>query len=116
MAMSTWLRPTRRTRSTDAVPERVSGWTRRGRRFPAWTGGAVAALLALGTAGALCESAAEARDARAFTPPGQMVDVGGHRLHIDCVGTGSPTVVIDAGWGDGSATWSGRRRTASTRR
>jgi pimeloyl-ACP methyl ester carboxylesterase len=35
-----------------------------------------------------------------------MVDVGGHRLHINCVGTGGPTVVIDAGWGDWSATWS----------
>jgi pimeloyl-ACP methyl ester carboxylesterase len=37
-----------------------------------------------------------------------MVDVGGHRLHINCVGTGSPTVVIDAGWGDWSAVWSSR--------
>jgi pimeloyl-ACP methyl ester carboxylesterase len=92
----------------DAVPERVSGWTRRGRRFLAWTSGIVAALLALGTMGAFYESAAEARDARAFTPPGQMVDVGGHRLHINCVGTGSPTVVIDAGWGDWAATWSSR--------
>ena len=71
-----------------------------------WIGRTVAAMLALGTVGAFYESAAEARDARAFTPPGQMVDVGGHRLHIDCVGTGSPTVVIDAGWGDWSATWS----------
>ena len=35
-----------------------------------------------------------------------MVDVGGYRLHINCVGTGSPTVVIDAGWGDWSAVWS----------
>jgi pimeloyl-ACP methyl ester carboxylesterase len=32
--------------------------------------------------------------------------VGGYRLHINCTGTGSPTVVIDAGWGDWSATWS----------
>jgi pimeloyl-ACP methyl ester carboxylesterase len=35
-----------------------------------------------------------------------MVDVGGYRLHINCVGTGSPTVVIDAGSGDWSASWS----------
>jgi pimeloyl-ACP methyl ester carboxylesterase len=104
MAMLTWLRPARRTRSTTAAP----GRTRRGRRFLAWTGGAVAALLALGTVGALYESAAEARDARAFTPPGRMVDVGGHRLHIDCVGTGSPTVVIDAGWMASSTSWSSR--------
>src|SRR3712207_9386654 len=37
---------------------------------------------------------------------GQMVDVGGYHLHINCVGTGSPTVVIDAGLGDWSASWS----------
>jgi pimeloyl-ACP methyl ester carboxylesterase len=35
-----------------------------------------------------------------------MVDVGGFSLHINCVGTGSPTVVIDAGSGDWSASWS----------
>jgi pimeloyl-ACP methyl ester carboxylesterase len=66
----------------------------------------VAVLLGLSTLGALYESAAEAADVRAFPPPGRMVDVGGHRLHIDCVGTGSPTVVIDAGWMDWSTTWS----------
>jgi len=32
--------------------------------------------------------------------------VGGYRLHINCVGTGSPTVVIEAGLGDWSASWS----------
>ena len=36
-----------------------------------------------------------------------MVDVGGYRLHINCTGTGSPTVVIDAGWGAWSLEWSG---------
>ena len=34
-----------------------------------------------------------------------MVDVGGYRLHINCTGEGSPTVVIESGWGDMSATW-----------
>jgi hypothetical protein len=56
--------------------------------------------------GAVYESAAEAADVRAYPPPGQLVDVGGYRLHINCTGTGSPTVVIDAGWGDWSASWS----------
>ena len=35
-----------------------------------------------------------------------MVDVGSYRLHINCVGAGSPTVVIDAGHGGWSASWS----------
>lgn len=56
--------------------------------------------------GAIYESVAEATDARSYPPSGQMVDVGGYRLHINCTGTGRPTVVIDAGWGDWSAKWS----------
>lgn len=63
-------------------------------------------LVVFGLAGAIYESAAEASDQRAYPPPGQMVDVGGYRLHLYCVGTGSPTVVIDAGWGDWSRGWS----------
>lgn len=34
--------------------------------------------------------------------PGRLLDIGGHRLHVHCVGKGSPTVVIDGGAG----TWS----------
>src|SRR3954471_24802761 len=30
-------------------------------------------------------------------PPGRMVDVGGRRLHLLCSGSGSPTVVLEAG-------------------
>jgi pimeloyl-ACP methyl ester carboxylesterase len=48
---------------------------------------------------------AEQADARAYPPPGKMVDVGGYRLHIHCTGSGSPTVVIESGWGDMSASW-----------
>jgi len=34
-----------------------------------------------------------------------MVDVGGYSLHINCVGQGSPTVILDAGLGEWSAHW-----------
>lgn len=37
--------------------------------------------------------------------PGQRVDIGGHRLYIDCRGTGKQTVVIDAGMGGFSLEW-----------
>lgn len=36
---------------------------------------------------------------------GGLVDVGGHRLHIACLGTGAPTVVIEAGMGASSLAW-----------
>jgi hypothetical protein len=39
------------------------------------------ALLAL--AGAVYQSLSEAADVRAYPPPGQLVDVGGYRLHIN---------------------------------
>ena len=78
---------------------------RRGRRAMIWLGGILAGLLFLILVGAVTESAAEASDAKAYPPPGQMVDVGGYRLHINCTGSGSPTVVIESGWGDSSASW-----------
>src|SRR3954451_15791966 len=62
------------------------------------------AILAL--AGASYEAIAATGDARHYPPAGQLVDVGGFRLHIDCVGTGSPTVVLDAGLGGSSLDWS----------
>ncbi len=41
------------------------------------------------------------RERQLFHPPGQLVDVGGYRLHLYCSGTGSPTVILDFGL-DGS--------------
>lgn len=40
-----------------------------------------------------------------FPPPGRMVDVGGHQLHLYCLGEGQPTVVLEAGQGDFSTVW-----------
>jgi len=91
--------------STQQPPERGSPPKRR-RRWLVWLGGLAAGLLGLLLLGARYESAAEDADVRAYPPPGQLVDVGGYRLHLNCVGTGSPTVVIDAGWGDWSGGWS----------
>jgi len=79
--------------------------TRRGRKLIIWLGGVLTVLLVLALAGAIFESRAEAADAQAYPPPGQMVDVGGFRLHLNCTGSGSPTVVIDTGFGDASAGW-----------
>jgi pimeloyl-ACP methyl ester carboxylesterase len=67
--------------------------------------GLVVALLVLAVAGAIYQAIATELAERAYPPPGQMVDVGGHRLHINCVGRGSPTVVLDAGSGGFSAQW-----------
>jgi pimeloyl-ACP methyl ester carboxylesterase len=65
----------------------------------------VVALLVLAVAGAIYQAIATERAERAYPPPGEMVDVGGYNLHINCVGQGSPTVILDAGSGGFSAHW-----------
>lgn len=39
------------------------------------------------------------------TPPGKVVNLGRHRLHVNCTGNGSPTVVVENGLGDFSIDW-----------
>lgn len=41
-----------------------------------------------------------------YPPPGQLIDVGGFRLHLHCTGQGSPAVVLDAALGGSSVSWS----------
>lgn len=41
-----------------------------------------------------------------YAPPGQLVSVKGFRLNLYCMGSGSPTVVFDSGWGDWAPAWS----------
>jgi pimeloyl-ACP methyl ester carboxylesterase len=41
-----------------------------------------------------------------YAQPGQLVDVGGFRLNLYCMGSGSPTVVFDSGWEDWAPAWS----------
>jgi pimeloyl-ACP methyl ester carboxylesterase len=38
-------------------------------------------------------------------PPGRLVDLGGHKLHVHCTGGGSPVVVVENGLGDFSFDW-----------
>jgi pimeloyl-ACP methyl ester carboxylesterase len=41
----------------------------------------------------------------ASPPPGRLVDIGGYRLHLNCVGKNGPAVVLIAGGGDFSFDW-----------
>jgi pimeloyl-ACP methyl ester carboxylesterase len=59
----------------------------------------VIAMLALAAIGGGYETVREATDARAYPMPGRLIDVGGHRLHLSCTGSGSPTVVLEPGAG-----------------
>ena len=63
----------------------------------------VFALLALASIGGGYQTVRGAIDAAAVHMPGQLVDVGGHRMHLRCTGSGSPTVVLEPGAGAMSA-------------
>ena len=58
--------------------------------------------LALGGA---FETLSEARDSATYPITGHAVDIGGRKLHIECTGTGEPTVVFESGLGEGSPYW-----------
>jgi pimeloyl-ACP methyl ester carboxylesterase len=69
-------------------------------------GGVVATVVA---AGVLYQRVGLARQRREFAPPGSMIDVGGHRLHVNCRGAGSPgspIVVFESGIAASSLSWS----------
>jgi pimeloyl-ACP methyl ester carboxylesterase len=63
----------------------------------------LAIVVALLVLGALYQAIERRR--RRFTPPGRMIDVGGHRLHANCIGSGSPLVVLESGIAASSLSW-----------
>ena len=67
------------------------------------TAAVVLAFLVL--AGATYQGAATALERRQFPHPGRLVDVGGHQLHLYCIGSGTPTVVLEAPATGMSAAW-----------
>ena len=49
--------------------------------------------------------AQESKKAESPRPPGRMVDLGGYKFHINCIGEGKPTVVLSIGGGGFSTDW-----------
>jgi len=40
-----------------------------------------------------------------FEPPGQLIDVNGRNMHINCIGNKSPSIILDSGAGGFSLEW-----------
>ena len=59
------------------------------------------------SAGYLYQRRTTVADFEQYPAPGQLVDVGGYSLHINCTGQGSLAVIVDAGNGDFSLSWQG---------
>src|SRR4029077_13964690 len=85
----------------------LAGWLiLRVRRVPGrsrWLLYPVVGVLALLAIGGALETTVEATDRGRSAASGQLIDVGGHRLFIACAGSGSPTVVLEGGLGQGAA-------------
>ncbi|MEO8266066.1 MAG: alpha/beta hydrolase [Ilumatobacteraceae bacterium] len=71
-------------------------------RTRVWLVYPVFTALLLSAFGGAYETYRESTDATAYPMPGRLIDVGGHSLHINCTGTGSPTVVLEPGLGEPS--------------
>jgi pimeloyl-ACP methyl ester carboxylesterase len=68
-------------------------------------GGLIGLVLLLAAIGASYEAIAATGDAKRYPPPGRLVDIGGRKLHIHCLGTGIPAVIFDSGLGGTSLDW-----------
>jgi len=74
-----------------------------------------AMVLLVGVAGWLYEQRAEAADSQRFPPPGRFIDAGGRRLHVVCIGGGSPVVVFEPPGFGNSLSFSEARETLAHR-
>ncbi len=75
-------------------------------RIRPWLVYPVFAVIFCAAIGGVYEAVQETRDRGAHPMHGQLVDVGnGRRLYVNCVGSGSPTVVLVPGAGEPSSIW-----------
>ena len=77
-------------------------WNARARR---WALGTAAIGVAALAGVAAFHHISTARERRSYPPPGRLIDAGGYRLHIYCVGGGGPTVLFESGYGMTSNAW-----------
>jgi pimeloyl-ACP methyl ester carboxylesterase len=91
-------RPAAGVERTTPPRRKITRWV----RVFVWIAGGV---LMLGLVGAAYQTFSTRRDQRMLPAPGQLVDVGTNRLHINCIGHGSPAVILEAGNLGMSADW-----------
>jgi pimeloyl-ACP methyl ester carboxylesterase len=67
----------------------------------------IAAIVFVSAAGlsVLTQAILSERDSVRYPAPGQLIDVGWYRLHLYCTGSGSPTVILEAGGGETTLSW-----------
>jgi pimeloyl-ACP methyl ester carboxylesterase len=85
-----------------AAPRKQSGWLGRAGRVGRWL-----LIIALALTGTLLVAGqvARARLQAQYPPIGRLIDMGGYRMHLSCQGTGSTTVILEAGGGSTGLDW-----------
>ena len=64
-----------------------------------------ALLFVLAVSGMVYQTASAEADRRTLPAPGNLIDVGGFKMHIHCTGEGSPTVILESLSGGTSSYW-----------
>ena len=106
--MTTTASPSTPARPTNSRRQaRIHRVARRGRR---WLRNGLLGLLAVLAGGVLAGQVQQQRLVRAYPAPGQMIDIGGHRLHVIRAGAG-PSVVFENGPGGMALDWTRVQRT-----
>ena len=62
-------------------------------------------IILLAITGMIYQTAAAESDRRKYPPPGVLVNVDGHKMHIYCIGEGSPTIILDHEGSGSSMDW-----------
>ncbi len=97
----TWL-AVNRIRSVSARPYRL--WRKLTERIVL----SISVLLTVAVAGNSLFNTIAMHRFWALNPcPGDIYTVNGHRMHIFCTGSGSPTIILEAGLGSDSLIWGG---------
>jgi len=66
---------------------------------------AIVFLLSAALAGVAYQVISVKRERAEYPVPERLVDIGGYRLHLYCLGHGSPAVILDSGLGDSYYSW-----------
>jgi pimeloyl-ACP methyl ester carboxylesterase len=93
--------------STSTQPRRLAPANRRVSRVGRLLLGVLAVLVAVAAIGAIYQTIATSRDRANYPPPGQLIDVGGYRIHLYSQGENhdNSTVVLIGCGGCTSANW-----------
>lgn len=70
-----------------------------------WIFRLIIVLFVLAIGGYMFQSYSVKRDLDRFPPRGSLVDIGSHKLHLFCIGEGTPTVILEAGLGNMVLGW-----------